>query len=111
MQNIQALIKASKSRAQAEFAISAIDWKALPRLFTQLGSQLAPEHEAAVANTTCDFASIIATRDALARVGDKNRSPRRAIVRELCAEIVGWTGVWLSLTDTVDRVISRSTGV
>jgi len=106
MQNHQALIKASKSRAQAELALSAIDWAALPLLFKQLGSQLAPEHEAAVANTTRDPASIIATRDALARVGDKNRSPRRAVVRGLCAEIVGWTGAWLSLTDTVDRVMS-----
>lgn len=106
MNKTQALIKASQLRAEAELALSAIDWKALPLLFAQLGSQLAPEHEAAVINTTCDPASIIATRDALARVGDKNRSPRRAAVRGLCSEIVGWTGAWLALTDTVDRVMS-----
>lgn len=106
MNNIQVLVNASKSRALAELAISAIDWAALPLLFRQLGSELAPAQSAVVMNTTCDLASILATRDALARVGDKNRSPRRAVVRKLCAEIVGWTGAWLALTDTVDRVMS-----
>ncbi len=97
------LITASKSKIQAELAISAIDWNHLPVLFTQLGSQLAPEHESIIKQTTCDTSSILATRDVLARVGDRNR---RDVVRALCAEIVGWTGAWLSLTDTVDRVLS-----
>ncbi|MCK9567512.1 hypothetical protein M0R72_01020 [Candidatus Pacearchaeota archaeon] len=69
MNKTLALIKASQLREEAELALSAIDWKALPLLFKQLGSQL-------------------------------------AAVRGLCSEIVGRTGAWLALTDTVDRVMS-----
>jgi hypothetical protein len=98
------LIAASKSKIQAELAISAIDWSHLSILFAQLGSQLSPEHESIIKQTTCSISSILATRDVLARVGDCNR---RDIVRALCTEIVGWTGAWLSLTDTVDRMIEN----
>jgi hypothetical protein len=111
MKKTLALIKASKERIQAELALSAIDWTALPLLFKQLGNQLTPEYEKVIVNTTCNIKSILATRNVLVRIGDRNRFPRiigrqnsnhRKVVHELCSEIVGWTGAWLSLTDTVD---------
>lgn len=101
------LIEASKSRVQAELALSTIDWKALPQLFAHLGSTMSPEHAAVVVNTTFEISSIVATRNALARIGDQHlRNPFKKIVSGVCAEIVGWTGSWLDLTDIISRIES-----
>jgi hypothetical protein len=93
---VQRLLLSEEERRQSIDVLKAVDWPKIPSLLRTLGREINQRDVETIARTDIDdIRSCMATRQAFAAIGDRSRG----IVPGLCAEIVGWFGARLSLSD------------
>jgi hypothetical protein len=93
---VQRLLLADEQTRESIGVLQSIDWPKLPALLRALGREVSPrDTEIIIATDVDDIRSCIACRQVLSGIGDRSRG----VVPALCAEIVGWFGARLSLSD------------
>ena len=97
---VQRLLLSEQEQRSSIDVLKGVDWPKIPALLQALGREVSPHDSETIATTDVDdIRSCIATRQVLSAIGDCSRG----IVPGLCAEIVGWFGARLSLTDVAAR--------
>jgi hypothetical protein len=106
---VQRLLLSEQEQRSSIDVLKSIDWHQVPAILRALGREVSPHDTETIISTDVDsIRSCIATRQALSGIGDRSRG----VVPALCAEIVGWFGARLSLTDVAAQYTQqqRSSG-